>query len=136
MQALSLERSKDSLYLVQVPNGEAKRVSIGFTWSQDELEFLPEPEEQDKLDDGQASSSTAETPHETQQHQERAQPSSGQAPHKESEDDRPDHLRWRGRQVSFMKANEHSKKREGKWDASSLEGAAKTIVQGDEKGAK
>ena len=35
-----------------------------------------------------------------------------------------------------MKANEHSKDRQGKWDASRLEGAAMTIVQGDEKGAK
>ena len=35
-----------------------------------------------------------------------------------------------------MKANEHSKERQGKWDASKLEGAAQNIVQGDEKGAK
>ena len=33
-------------------------------------------------------------------------------------------------------ANEHSKDRQGVWDASGLEGAAKTIVTGDKKGAK
>jgi len=51
-------------------------------------------------------------------------------------DDRPDHLKWKGRSATFMQSNEHSKDRQGVWDASGLEGAAKTIVTGDEKGAK
>lgn len=120
---------------IQVPNGATQSVSIGFTWSQDSLEFLPHPG-QESSGDEESSSSASEPPQEAQQ-TEAEQERSSEKPHQSaSVDDRPDHLKWKGRQISFMKANEHSRERQGKWDVSKLDGAAKTIVEGDEKGAK
>ena len=52
------------------------------------------------------------------------------------EDDRPEYLRWQGREATFMQANDHSRERGGIWDATGLEGAARALVEGDEKGAK
>ena len=45
----------------------------------------------------------------------------------------PQHLRWQGKETAFMKSNEHSRDRQGVWDASSLDGPAKSLVEGDEK---
>ena len=46
------------------------------------------------------------------------------------------HNQWQGRDVEFMRSNEHSKERQGAWNADGLSGAAKEIVAGDEKAAK
>lgn len=42
---------------------------------------------------------------------------------------------WSGKQIRFMRSNEHSREREGVWDSTGLEGAELAIVQGDEKAA-
>lgn len=47
------------------------------------------------------------------------------------EDDRLPHQQWQGRQVSFMRANEHTRERQGVWDSEGLQGAALAIVEGD-----
>lgn len=51
-------------------------------------------------------------------------------------DDRPDHLRWQGKAVEFMRSNQHSKSRDGRWDLDGLEGAVREIVAGDQSAAK
>ncbi|MCO5596749.1 hypothetical protein L7F22_050818 [Adiantum nelumboides] len=40
---------------------------------------------------------------------------------------------WQGRQVSFMRSNEHKRESTGKWDTSGLEGAAFQLVDGDKR---
>ena len=47
------------------------------------------------------------------------------------DDDRLPHQQWQGREVSFMKANEHAKERQGTWNSEGLQGAALAIVDGD-----
>lgn len=42
---------------------------------------------------------------------------------------------WQGRQVAFMRSNDHSRENTGKWDTSGLEGSALHLVEGD-KNAK
>mmetsp|Transcript_26383 Transcript_26383/g.66311 ORF Transcript_26383/g.66311 Transcript_26383/m.66311 type:complete len:950 (-) Transcript_26383:1236-4085(-) len=43
------------------------------------------------------------------------------------------HEQWAGKQVNFMRSNQHSGDRSGTWDTEGLEGAALTIVEGDSK---
>ena len=38
---------------------------------------------------------------------------------------------WEGKETVFMQSNEHRREREGVWDSSGLEGAAKALVEGD-----
>ena len=45
--------------------------------------------------------------------------------------DRLLHQQWQGREVSFMRANEHSRERQGVWESAGLEGAALALVDGD-----
>ncbi|XP_024534041.1 phosphoglucan, water dikinase, chloroplastic isoform X1 [Selaginella moellendorffii] len=40
---------------------------------------------------------------------------------------------WQGKNVAFMKANEHTSRQGGKWETAGLEGAALRIVEGDKK---
>lgn len=40
---------------------------------------------------------------------------------------------WQGRQVSFMRSNEHKRENMGKWDTSGLEGSAFQLVDGDKR---
>ena len=51
-------------------------------------------------------------------------------------DERPAHLQWQGRDTQYMKANEHSRERSGVWNSTGLEGAAKSIVEGDKEAAR
>ena len=51
-------------------------------------------------------------------------------------DERPAHLQWQGRDTQYMKANEYSGERSGVWNSTGLEGAAKSIVEGDEQAAR
>ena len=106
-------------------------MSIAFTWSQKHLDCDINSDSTGQ-GDSQKAASEKDSP-EKEAPKEEAQPA---APGRQSQDERPDHLKWKGREISFMKSNEHSKERQGTWDAGALEGAAKTIVQGDEKGAR
>ena len=38
---------------------------------------------------------------------------------------------WQGRNISFMRSNEHNREQRGKWDVSGLEGSALYLVDGD-----
>ena len=38
---------------------------------------------------------------------------------------------WQGQAPRFMRSNEHSRERQGAWDASNLQGVAREIVEGD-----
>jgi phosphoglucan,water dikinase len=38
---------------------------------------------------------------------------------------------WQGRNISFMRSNEHNREKKGKWDVSGLEGSALYLVDGD-----
>ncbi|KAH9572132.1 hypothetical protein CY35_02G130500 [Sphagnum magellanicum] len=40
---------------------------------------------------------------------------------------------WQGREVSFMRSNDHAHEKAGKWDTSGLDGAALHLVQEDQK---
>ena len=46
------------------------------------------------------------------------------------------HNTWQGRDISFMRSNEHGRERDGLWNTEGLNGAALRIVSGDEKAAK
>ena len=62
-----------------------------------------------------------------------------QAPAKDSgsgEGERPAHQRWQGREVAFMRGNEHSSERRGVWNPDGLEGAARALVDGDRDAAR
>ena len=54
----------------------------------------------------------------------------------EEADERPGHLQWQGRETTFMSSNAHSRDRTGLWDASGLDGSARSLVTGDEKAAR
>eukprot|EP00897_Mesotaenium_endlicherianum_P010694 jgi/Mesen1/9653/ME000671S09008 len=41
--------------------------------------------------------------------------------------------RWQGKEASFMRSNDHSHDRHGKWDTEGLQGAALHLVGGDQK---
>jgi hypothetical protein len=43
---------------------------------------------------------------------------------------------WAGRDVVFMRSNDHSRERHGEWNTDGLHGAVKQIVQGDSKAPK
>lgn len=113
---------------MQVPNGATKEVSVGFTWSCEGLDCNTKPAEELSEDRQEESTNSAGE----RQDSNSQEVSSSDA----ADDDRPEHLKWQGKQASFMRSNEHSRERAGRWDASGLEGAAKSVVQGDEKGAK
>lgn len=49
------------------------------------------------------------------------------------EHDRIETNQWQGNEIRFMRSNEHSRDRSGTWNADSLEGAARALVQGDER---
>lgn len=49
-----------------------------------------------------------------------------------SDEDAPG-VQWHGKAVSFMRSNDHSKERRGKWDTTGLTGPALQLVRGDEK---
>ena len=51
-------------------------------------------------------------------------------------DERLAHQRWQGREVAFMRGNEHSSERRGAWDAAGLAGAARALVEGDRDAAR
>ena len=51
-------------------------------------------------------------------------------------DERLAHQRWQGREVAFMRGNEHSAERRGAWNAEGLEGAARVLVEGDRDAAR
>ena len=53
-----------------------------------------------------------------------------------SSDDRLPHQRWQGKSTRFMQSNEHSRERAGVWNTDGLEGAALSIVKGDEGSAR
>lgn len=62
-----------------------------------------------------------------------------QAPAKDSGSgagERPAHQRWQGREVAFMRGNEHSSERRGVWNPDGLEGAARALVDGDRDAAR
>lgn len=42
---------------------------------------------------------------------------------------------WQGKDISFMRSNEHSREKVGKWDTTGLSAPAKHIVEGDQKSA-
>ncbi|GAQ78092.1 water dikinase [Klebsormidium nitens] len=42
--------------------------------------------------------------------------------------------KWQGKDIAFMRSNEHSRERSGKWDTSNLSGPAARLVDGDKHG--
>ncbi|KAL3702008.1 hypothetical protein R1sor_020030 [Riccia sorocarpa] len=42
---------------------------------------------------------------------------------------------WQGREINFMRSNEHSREKSGKWDTTGLDGPAKILVEGDKNAA-
>lgn len=46
------------------------------------------------------------------------------------------HSTWKGKDVRFMKSNDHSGDRRGAWNTDGLEGALLTLVEGDSKAAR
>jgi hypothetical protein len=46
------------------------------------------------------------------------------------------HNAWQGRDIDFMRSNEHSRERNGTWNTDGLDGAALRFVSGDKKAAK
>ncbi|KAL2649665.1 hypothetical protein R1flu_017793 [Riccia fluitans] len=42
---------------------------------------------------------------------------------------------WQGREINFMRSNEHNREKSGKWDTTGLDGPAKIIVEGDKNAA-
>ena len=53
-----------------------------------------------------------------------------------ADDDRLPHQRWQGKSTKFMRSNEHGGDRSGVWSTEGLEGAALSIVAGDEKSGR
>ena len=46
------------------------------------------------------------------------------------------HNAWQGRDIDFMRSNEHSRERNGTWNTEGLDGAALRFVSGDRNAAK
>ena len=46
------------------------------------------------------------------------------------------HNAWQGRNINFMRSNEHSRERDGTWNTDGLKGGAVQFVSGDENAAK
>ena len=110
---------------VQVPNGETESIKVGLTWSQGHLNIESDGEQM-KPSSSEASNRRQSQPRAPDQ----------KLQQNGTLEDKPEHMRWKGKDVSFMRSNQHSKDRQGVWDSSGLKGAALTIVEGDEKGAK
>ena len=61
---------------------------------------------------------------------------SKQAVSRNSKADLLPHNTWQGRDINFMRSNEHGRERSGMWNTNGLSGAALKFVGGDEKAAK
>ncbi|KAK9806472.1 hypothetical protein WJX73_000758 [Symbiochloris irregularis] len=126
----------------QVPNGATKLVNIAFAWG-DEGSLAVQVAEGSETSDSQPSSNGATSNGTTSNgtgpsHSEPAAPAPKQASKDPSgsgtwQDDRLPHQQWQGRDVAFMRSNEHSRERQGVWSLEGLQGATLSLVQGDQK---
>eukprot|EP00898_Chlorokybus_atmophyticus_P001306 jgi/Chlat1/2176/Chrsp17S02751 len=115
-------------------NGDVAKATVECKWGEEKIKV-------EKVGSASAPSTTAEGNGVHAESHEAAK-STATAEHKVKEESKEEEsgvefsknvAGWQGREVNFMRSNEHAREREGLWDTTGLQGVFKQLVEGDQK---